>query len=108
MRGLDEGHDPYILNVTELVKQAWGETSDRTIAHWWLIADIIPSYVQDEIQFNHRKVQNGQIWDEDYEAELAGLIVSFAELKLKAESSCDIVETVHDFANRKHRKLDFC
>lgn len=50
---------------------------------------IIPSYVQAEIQFNHREVQKGQNRDKEYEAELVELIVSFTELKLKATGSYD-------------------
>lgn len=30
-RGREEGHDPYFLDVTELVRQAWEEVSERTI-----------------------------------------------------------------------------
>lgn len=60
MRSLDEGYDPHMPDVTELVRQAWDEVWGKTIARCWLKAYIFPSCVQVEIHFNYWNVRKGQ------------------------------------------------
>ncbi|PXF48393.1 Jerky protein-like [Gracilariopsis chorda] len=49
MKGLDEGHDPHMLEVTELLRSAWESVSSRTVARCWTKADILPRCMQAEI-----------------------------------------------------------
>ena len=42
MRGLGEGHDPHMLDVSELVACTWKQVSERTISRCWIKLDIIP------------------------------------------------------------------
>lgn len=36
MKELDEGYPPHMLDLTEIVKQAWDEVSERAIARCWM------------------------------------------------------------------------
>ena len=49
MKGLDEGHDPHMLDVTELLKYAWDDVTVRTVARCWGKANILPRGLQADL-----------------------------------------------------------
>ena len=49
MKGLDEGHDPHMLHVTELLKDAWDDVTVRTVARCWEKANILPCGLQADL-----------------------------------------------------------
>lgn len=54
-KGLDEGHDPHLLDVSELIDEAWDSLTVRTIARCWIKADILPRFMHHELIFEHGK-----------------------------------------------------
>lgn len=55
MRGLDEGYDPHMLYVTELVNQAWTKITARTIAWCWIKAKSLPTDMEEGIILKYGK-----------------------------------------------------
>ena len=60
MRGLSEGHDPYMLDVSELVACTWKQVSERTISRCWIKADILPVGVTAYLVNLHGKVSRNE------------------------------------------------
>ena len=56
MKGLDEGHDPHMLDVSEIVARSWENVSERTIARCWIKAHILPMHRQADLVNAHGKV----------------------------------------------------
>lgn len=92
MRGLNEGHDPHMLNVAQLVKQAWDEIPERTIARCWVKADILPHAVESTLEAQYGRMPKGEIQDVEHRTQMAALRDVFRELKTSAHPSCDISE----------------
>lgn len=42
VRGLAEGHDFHMLDVTHMVRQIWEEVTDMTMARCWVKLDALP------------------------------------------------------------------
>ena len=74
MRGLDEEYCPHMLDVADLVKQAWEGMSEKTIARCWIKADILPRAVQEELQSVFRNVRGLKRLDDEYEDQLGKLL----------------------------------
>ena len=60
MKGLNEGHDPHMLDVSEMVARTWGEVSERTIARCWIKSQILPVHFQADIINIHGKVRRNE------------------------------------------------
>ncbi|PXF45097.1 Jerky protein-like [Gracilariopsis chorda] len=45
-KGLEEGYDSHMLDVCELLKEAWHSNSEKTVARCWIKADIFRHSVQ--------------------------------------------------------------
>ena len=55
MKGLNEGHDQHMLDVSEMVAKTCGEVSERTIGRGWIKLQILPVHVQaDLVKSGHR------------------------------------------------------
>ena len=44
--GLADGKNAHVLDASELGKTAWEEISQETIAHCWIMVDILPPILQ--------------------------------------------------------------
>ena len=60
MKGLNEGHDPHMLDVSEMVARTCGEVSERTIARGWIKLHILPVHFQADLINIHRKVRRNE------------------------------------------------
>lgn len=60
-------HDPHMLDVTALVRQARVEVSEQTIARCWIKADVLPRVAHMFVEDQHGKVnkQKRKPADED-------------------------------------------
>ena len=96
MRGLDEGYDPHMLDVADLVKQAWEGVSEKTIARCWVKADILPRAVQGELQSVFGKVRGLKRLDDEYEAQLGEIVDGLRSLKLGVARGSDLSNRIDD------------
>lgn len=54
-KGLDEVHDPHLLDVSKLLFDAWKSMSAQKVASCWMEADIISRFIQSELILEHGK-----------------------------------------------------
>lgn len=52
-RGLDEGYDPNVLDVAELLCEIWQETSAQSIARSWVKTNILPDICNSSLIAKH-------------------------------------------------------
>ena len=64
MKGLSEGQDPHMLDVSELVARTWEKVSERTIARCWMKASILPVGVHAYLVNMHGKVSRNKSYIE--------------------------------------------
>ena len=90
MKGLDEGHDPHMLDVTELLKDAWDDVTLRTVARCWGKANILPRGLQADLDNEHGKntLHGRRALDED----VRKLCTVILELKVSAPHQSDIAQ----------------
>ena len=84
MKGLSDGHDPNLLDVTEMVKQAWEEVFERKLARCWLKADILPRGMLFPLEQIHGKVK-GKKLDEENKQELQKVTQMIKRMKLNED-----------------------
>lgn len=51
LMGLDEMHNPHLLDFSELVHEAWQNVNTGAIATCWVKAEIFPIVVQSDSEF---------------------------------------------------------
>lgn len=56
MRGLSEGFDPHMLDVTNLVKETWDLVSKETVVRCWLKSRCLPECLQGELSSHYSNV----------------------------------------------------
>ncbi|PXF44914.1 Tigger transposable element-derived protein 6 [Gracilariopsis chorda] len=88
MKGLDEGHDLHMLDVTELLRSAWESVSSRTVARCWTKADILPRCMQADLVGEHGK--RDRIDHAAGDAEVRKLCTMLSSLKLAAYPASDV------------------
>lgn len=49
MKGMDEGYDPHMLDVSQIVRESWKHVTCESIAHFWVKAAILPVCVQADL-----------------------------------------------------------
>eukprot|EP00171_Calliarthron_tuberculosum_P003380 IDg3380t1 len=81
MKGLDEGYDPNMLDVCDLIFEAWEDVSERTLARCWLKADILPRSTSNKLIGIHGKVKREKKFIEEVD------ILSIAEIFSKIQLS---------------------
>lgn len=67
MKGMKEGYDPHLLDVTTMVKESWDQVSAATIARCWIQSQILPVGREAELaekfgrvtQESNEVIQNG-------------------------------------------------
>lgn len=42
MKGIEEGYDPHMLDISTITKQSWEDVPLATIARYWVKAHILP------------------------------------------------------------------
>ena len=98
MRGLDEGYDPHMLDVADLVKQPWEGVSEKTIAQCWIKADILPRAVQGELPGVFGKVRGLKRLDDEYEDQLGEVVDGLRSLKLCMARVSDLSNRMDDYS----------
>lgn len=91
MKGMEEGYDPHMLDVSRLVAASWDDVSVATIARCWRKASILPASHEADILNLHGKIKKRS----DVENKAAEEIVAcFSKLSLSSAeqlmSSSDI------------------
>lgn len=64
MKGLNEGHDPHILDVSEIIDRTREIVSEKTVARFWIKAGIFTVGTQANLFSTHIKVTLNQNYDE--------------------------------------------
>ena len=59
-KGLDEGFDPHMLDVSDILCTAWSKITVKTIARCWIKADILPREMHLLLRDEHGKVLNAK------------------------------------------------
>ena len=90
MKELYEGHDPHMLDVTELLKDAWDDVTVRTVARCWRKANILPRGLQADLVNEHgnNTLHGRRALDED----LRNLCTVISDLKVSAPHQSDIAQ----------------
>lgn len=60
MKGIDEGHDPHLLDVSKMVEESWSNVSQSTIARCWVKANVLPLPHACDITSSEGKMSNTQ------------------------------------------------
>lgn len=85
-KGLDEGHDPHMLDVCELLYEAWESISEKCIARCWLKADILPRDVQNKLTLLHGKVKKASKMVDDKDISKITALIS----EIRLHDPCNI------------------
>ena len=83
MKGLNEGHDPHMLDVSEMVARKWGKVSERTIAKCWIKSRILPVHFQADLINIHGKVRRNE--NEVDKCMVASMVRFLSPLNLESE-----------------------
>ena len=90
MKGPDEGRDPHMLDITELLKDAWDDVTVRTVARCWGKDKTLPRGLQADLVNEHGKntLHGRRALDED----VRKLCTVLSELKVSAPDQSDIAQ----------------
>ena len=80
LKGLDERHDPHMLDVAEMLENVWESVTERTIARCWIKSDILPKCVNGDLINKHGKVSGKK--NSGLEIEMDKLMDVFKKLQV--------------------------
>ena len=93
LKGLEEGRDPHMLDVAEMLENVWGSIEETTIARCWIKSDILPKSVNADLLKKHGKLSMKK--NSDPENDLKNLIDLFKNLRLQRQNG-ELRENVID------------
>ena len=90
MKGLGEGHEPHMIDVTEILKDAWDDVTGRTVVRCWVQANILPRCLQADLVNEHGKntLHGRRALDED----VRKLCAVLSDLKVPVPHQSDIAQ----------------
>lgn len=93
MKGVEEGQDRHMLEVTDILKDSWGDVTVRTIARCCGKANILTPSLKSDMVIEHGKntVHGRREWYEH----LYKLCMVLSELKLSAPHQSDIKQKLN-------------